>query len=110
MSGESLIHITIYLKNENSKDGTDKYVPGYEISEGENDQILFSPHIFPKAFLDWCMDGEHIVNVSPLDIRTRLTALQHTHTVTPYVESKINRIITYIENNIEQYIGVALVF
>jgi hypothetical protein len=110
MSGESLIHITIYLKNKNSTNNKDKYIPSYEVSEGENDQVLFSPHIFPKAFLDWCKDGGHIINVSPLDIRTRLMTLQRTHGVTPYVESKINRIITYIENNIERYIGVAVVF
>ena len=110
MSGESLIHITIYLKNENSTNDTNKYIPTYEVSEGENDQVLFSPHIFPSAFLDWCKGGEHIINVSPLDIRTRLMTMKRTSGVTPYVESKINNIITYIENNIERYIGVSLVF
>jgi hypothetical protein len=110
MSGESLIHITIYLKNENSTNDTNKYIPSYEVSEGENDQVLFSQHIFPKAFLDWCQGGGHIINVSPLDIRTRLMTMKRTSGVTPYVESKINNIITYIENNIERYIGVSLVF
>jgi hypothetical protein len=110
MSGESLIHITIYLKNENSTNDKNKYIPSYEVTEDDTDQLLFSQHIFPEAFVDWCKDLGHIIYVSPWDIRTRLTTLQHTHSVPSYVETKINKIITYIENNIEQYIGVVLVF
>ena len=48
MSGESLVHITIYLKNSHSQDIDDKYTPSYEVSEDENDQILFSNIFFLK--------------------------------------------------------------
>ena len=95
MSGESLVHITIYLKNNHSQNNDDKYIPSYEVSEDENDQILFSQHIFPEA---------------PLDMRKRLAALQLSHSVSPYVESKIKGIINHIEDNIDRYIGIILVF
>ena len=110
MSGESLVHITIYLKNNHSQNNDDKYIPSYEVSEDENDQILFSQHIFPEAFDDWCHDGAHIVDVSPLDMRKRLATLQLSHSVSPYVESKIKGIIDHIEDNIDRYIGIILVF
>jgi hypothetical protein len=110
MSGESLVHITIYLKNNHSQDNTDKYTPSYEVSENNNDQLLFSQHIFPEAFEDWCYDGAHIVDVSPLDMRKRLAALQQSHDVPQCVESKIKGIIKYIEDNLERYIGLTLVF
>jgi hypothetical protein len=110
MNSESLVHITIYLKNDYSENNKDKYIPSYEVSEDEGDQIIFSQHILPEAFKDWCKDGEHIVHVSPWDIRIRLAALQQSHGVTSYVESKINRIINHIENNIDRYIGIVVVF
>ena len=110
MSGESLVHITIYLKNDHSQDNDDKYTPSYEVSEDENDQILFSQHIFPEAFNDWCYDGAHIVDVSPLDMRNRLAALQLSHSVPLCVESKIKGIIKHIEDNLKRYIGIVVVF
>jgi hypothetical protein len=109
MSGESLVHITIYLKN-NHDDDDDEYIPSYEVSEDENDQILFSQHIFSEAFDAWCHDGAHIVHVSPLDMCIRLAALHLSHGISPYVESKIKRIINHIEDNIDRYIGISLVF
>ena len=48
MSGESLVHITIYLKNNHSQNNDDKYIPSYEVSEDENDQILFLSIFFQK--------------------------------------------------------------
>ena len=110
MSGESLVHITIYLKNNHNQDDSDKYIPSYEVSENDNDQILFSQHIFPEAFDDWCYDGEHIVDVSPLDMRKRLAPLKQSHGVPPCVESKIEGIIKHIEDNLDRYIGIILVF
>jgi hypothetical protein len=110
MSEESLIHITIYLKNNDSQDDNDKYIPSYEVSENNNDQLLFSQHIFPEAFRDWCYDGEHIVDVSPLDMRKRLAALQQSHGVPPCVESKIRGIIKHIEENLKRYIGIIVIF
>ncbi|CAB3979022.1 Hypothetical predicted protein [Paramuricea clavata] len=110
MSSDALIHITIYLENECSENNKDKYTPSYEVSEDNSDQMIFSQHIFPEAFADWLKDGGHIIDVSPLDIRTRLTVLKQSQGMTSYVESKINRIADYIENNIEKYIGVVVVF
>ena len=110
MSGESLVHITIYLKNNHSQDDNDKYIPSYEVSENNNDELLFSQHIFPEAFKDWCYDGGHIVDVSPLDMRKRLAVLQQSHDVPQCVESKIEKIIKHIEDNLDHYIGISLVF
>ncbi|CAB3996221.1 Hypothetical predicted protein [Paramuricea clavata] len=110
MNSDALTHITIYLENNHSENDKDKYIPSYEVSENNSDQMIFSQHIFPEAFVHWCKDGGHIVYVSPLDIRTRLASLKQSQGITPYVESKINRIVDHIENNIERYIGVVIVF
>ena len=105
MSGEKLIHISIYLKNDNSKGDDDKYISVYNVDD-DDANLLFSPEIFPEPFIDWCKD----LGSSPDLIRTRLQTYVSTHSVEPHIVAKINAIADFIDRNLDKYVGIVTVF
>jgi hypothetical protein len=109
MSREKLIHITIYLKNDQSTGNDDKYNAAYNVDDDDLN-LLFSPHIFPEPFLDWCKDLGNIINVPPDLIRTRLKTYTTTHSVPAHIVAKIEAIANFIDKNIDKYVGIVTVF
>ena len=109
MSGEKLIHISIYLKNDNSKGDDDKYISVYNVDD-DDANLLFSPEIFPEPFIDWCKDLGHIVHVPSDLIRTRLQTYVSTHSVESHIVAKIKGIADYIDRNLDKYVGIITVF
>jgi hypothetical protein len=109
MSGEKLIHVTIYLKNDNPKGDDDQYIPAYNVDD-DDANLLFSPDIFPEPFFDWCHDLGNIVRVPSELIRTRLQTYVSTHIVEPHIVAKINAIADFIDRNSKKYVGIITVF
>jgi hypothetical protein len=109
MSGEKLIHISIYLKNDNPKGDHDKYISAYNVDD-DDVNLLFSPEIFPEPFTDWCHDLGNIIHVPSDLIRTRLQTYVSTHSVAPHIVAKINAIADFINRNIQKYVGIVTVF
>jgi hypothetical protein len=109
MSGEKLIHISIYLKNDNPKGDDDKYIPVYNVDD-DDVNLLFSPDIFPEPFVDWCNDLGNIVHIPSDLIRTRLQTYVSTHSVEPHIVAKINAIADFIDRNLDKYVGIVTVF
>jgi hypothetical protein len=109
MSGEKLIHISIYLKNYQSTGDDDKYIAVYNVDD-DDANLLFSPEIFPEPFLDWCNDLGNIINVPTDLIRTRLQTYSTTHSVPPHIVAKINAIANFIDKNIDKYVGIVTFF
>ena len=107
MSGEKLIHISIYLKNDQATGDKDKYKPVYNVDD-DDENLLFSPVIFPEPFLDWCKHLGNIVNVPSHLIRTRLETYSTTHSVPPHIVAKIKAIADFIDRNIDKYVGYRL--
>jgi hypothetical protein len=109
MSGEKLIHITIYLKNDQSTGNHDKYIAAYNVDDDDSN-LLFSPDIFPEPFLDWCKDLGNIINVPTDLIRTRLKTYTTTHSAPSHIVAKIEAIANFIDKNIDKYAGITTVF
>ncbi|CAB4008327.1 Hypothetical predicted protein [Paramuricea clavata] len=99
------IHILVYVKNELSKDEHDKFKIGYEV-EDNDECIIFTPTMFKEALESYAKDHDIIYKVEPTDLHQRLQMYLATSHVPPHVESKIKRIIEYIELVYDYYIGV----
>jgi hypothetical protein len=105
----TVIHVTLYVKNPASTCHKDKYCEGYNVDDDDND-LLFSPNIFPECIEDWCHNRGNIIDISAETIRERLEEFQTTHTVPVYVVSKIESIIGYIKRHDTVYVGVVTVY
>jgi hypothetical protein len=109
MSGETVIYISIYLLNPNSKSERDKYHAFYNADNNDAD-ILFSPFMFPECMRDFIDDQGTIIALLPEDLHQRLQALEDQTVLPVVVCSKIENIIKYIEKYIEQYVGISVIF
>ena len=105
----TVIHITLYVKNDKSTCTKNQYCEGYNVDDNDGD-LLFSPIIFPECIADWAHHRGNIIDVPTSLIRTRLTELQRTHTVPTCVVSKIESIIKYIERHSAIYVGIITVY
>ena len=103
------IHISVYVKNELSKDDRDKFKIGYEV-EDNDECIIFTHTMFKEALESYAKDHDIIHKVEPTDLHQRLQMYLATSHVPPHVESKIKRIIEYIERVYDDYIGVGIVY
>ena len=103
------IHIMLYVKNDKSTCTKDQYCEGYTVDDND-ENLLFSPAIFPECIADWAHHRGNIIEVPTSLIRTRLAELQRTHTVPQCVVSKIKAIIKYIERHSAIYVGIITVY
>ena len=104
-----IIHITLYVKNDKSTCNKDRYCEGYNVEDNDDD-LLFSPIIFPECIADWAHHRGNIIKLTAADIRTRLDEFHTTHTVPVYVAAKIEGIIRYIKRHDADYLGIVTVY
>jgi hypothetical protein len=106
---ETLVHVTLYVKNEEATDVHNEHRAGYDVDDNDPD-VLFSPIIFPECLVDWHENRGQIIKVPADLIRDRLDEKCQTTVVPPLVISKIEAIIKFIEKHGDNYIGVVTVF
>ncbi|CAB3982182.1 Hypothetical predicted protein [Paramuricea clavata] len=107
--GDTVVHITIYVLNEKAKSEREKYKEGYCVDDNDK-SILFSPIIFPECVGDWAVRDETIIEVLSNLLCSRLEDFTQTFCVLPDVVAKVNAIIKYIENHLDIYGGVGVVY
>ena len=109
MMSETVVHVTLYVKNEKATDTHNAHRPAYDVDDNDPD-VLFSPIIFPECLLDWKENREQIIKVPADLIRDRLVEECRTTALPPLVISKIEAIIKFIEKHDDIYTGAVTVF
>jgi hypothetical protein len=107
--GDTVVHVTIYVINEEAKSEREKYKEGYCVYDNDK-SILFSPEILKECVADWATGDEIIIELLPTLLRSRLDDFTQSFCVPPDVVAKVNAIIKYIENHSDIYGGIGVVY
>jgi hypothetical protein len=107
--GDTVIHIAIYVKNENATSERNKYKEAYCVDDNDKD-ILFSAHLFPECVNDFAKANFTIIELLPSLLKSRLNDFIQEYAVPQHVLAKIQAIINYIERHIDIYVGIAVVY
>ena len=103
--GDTVVHVEIYVLNLQSDNLREKLRIGYECLD-DNVNMLFSPFLLRD-----CIRGhENIIPITPMDLRQRLSAFQLQSAVPPHILSKVENLIKYVENHLDIYAGIAVVY
>ena len=109
MADETTIHIAIYILNSESNDPREKFKIGYEV-EDNDPNLLITPDLFRECLESFAKDQDVIYPIPPDELRHWLAAFEMKAVVPSHIRAKIERIIGYIERNLEIYGGVAVVY
>lgn len=110
MSSDMLpIHISIYVKNKESKSHREQYKIAYEVEDNDK-SLIFTPDFFPEAIHSFATDEEKIYKVTLDQLQQRRVEFFEKTACPPDISSKIDRIIQFIERNYDDYIGVTVVY
>jgi hypothetical protein len=101
---KTLVHVQIHFG-----DKTNNYIAPYDIDDND-ENILFTPYMFKDALGIWTLDNlEGFVLISIQDLRDRLAIFCNTVVVPPYIISKLEKMINYIERHKDEYVGISVV-
>ena len=101
---ETLVHVQIHFG-----DKTKNYIAPYDIADNDED-VLFTPYMFKDALGIWTLDNlEGFVLIPIQDLWERLSIFCATVVVPPYVISKLENMINYIERHKDEYVGISIV-
>jgi hypothetical protein len=102
--GESLVYIQIHFGDKKKN-----YVAPYETVDNDED-VLFTPHMFKDALNEWIHGRiENFVVIPIVELWNRLDIFRTKVLVPPYVVSKLENMIRYIERHEDEYAGISLV-
>ena len=101
--GESLVYIQIHFGDKNKN-----HIAPYETVDNDED-VLLTPHMFKDALNEWSRDRFNTFVVIPIDeLWNQLAIFRAKVLVPPYVVSKLENMIRYIERHEEEYAGISL--
>ena len=103
-----LAHIEIHFKTL-GQDIQHNYVAPYELVDNDQD-LLFTPYMFKDALNEWCHDRlDTFVEITIADLWGRLRVFRESVNVPPYIVSKLENMIKYIEKHEKEYVGISVV-
>jgi hypothetical protein len=102
--GETLVHIQIHFGNKENN-----YIAPYDIADND-ENVLFTPHMFKDVLNEWVRGNLRNFVVIPIsELRDRLEIFRTKVVVPPWVESKLENMIRYIERHENEYAGISIV-
>ena len=107
------IEIRLFLNKKEKEKEKINTVIGYEIEDNDKN-ILFSPFLFKESIQDWCSDKDYVRYYELETIKQRyilmkkeVKGIEEKHSDICF---KIENLIKYIENNLDLYAGIRIIF
>ena len=99
------VHIEVYLKESN------EIKLKYEIEDNDKN-VLFSTYLFKESLKDFAVDNYDLLREYSIEsLKKRVLLLQHEVPNVPEgILYKVNSLINFIERNLENYVGIKVVF